>query len=294
MKTVTSKLSDFYHGDNAILVGNGINLLNGGIKWGDLLQKLFFEFKIKSITDRDPKEISYPLIFEEILFNIKGESFDKDLKKLKIKIYDILNEFESNDFHHRILGLNAINIITTNYDYSLEKCLNKEYAGVVSPGKHGRYKYSIDRRTKLNGKIFWHIHGELNNGFKGTTRYKQESILIGNEHYADYLAKIHLLLKSPDRNGGLVKVFKERDDIWVKLFFSHNIHIIGFNIDYTEIHLWWLLNFRARLIRKGLSISNKIYFYYPSFDENKYKYKNSLLKALEVNPIPISFTAHRN
>lgn len=83
MKTVTSKLSDFYHGDNAILVGNGINLLNGGIKWGDLLQKLISNFKIYSI-DIAPKGISYPVIFEEILFNIKGESFDKNLKKLKI------------------------------------------------------------------------------------------------------------------------------------------------------------------------------------------------------------------
>ena len=48
------------------------------------------------------------------------------------------------------------------------------------------------------------------------------------------------------------------------IFFTHNIHIIGFGQQYEETDLWWILNKRQRYIkqysRENL-ITNNIYFY---------------------------------
>lgn len=295
-KRKTRKLSNFYHGQNAIFLGNGINLLSGGISWDGLLKKLILKFGLNSITIEKDTNISYPLLFEEILFNIRGNDFDYNLKQLKAAISKILINTIPNEYHHKILRLNTEDIITTNYDYAFERCIDNKFTGLPKPGKIGKYKYSLYRKHNINGTSFWHINGELNNGFKGkgTYKYPQESILIGNEHYADYLRKLHETLRPSKDKGGLINVLEKEEDIWARLFFTHNIHIIGFDLNYSEIHLWWLLNFRARLIKKNASIANKIFFYYPSFNENKYKLKIRLLKALEVNPILISVKRNTN
>jgi hypothetical protein len=61
--------------------------------------------------------------------------------------------------------------------------------------------------------------------------------------------------------------------------------ILGFGLDFTETHIWFILNFRARLIRKGVSIINTIRWIIPSFSENQDKI--ALLAALGVNVKPI-------
>ncbi|MGL0957632.1 hypothetical protein ABMX86_22250 [Vibrio vulnificus] len=47
---------------------------------------------------------------------------------------------------------------------------------------------------------------------------------------------------------------------WVDLFFSGDVHILGFSLDYSETDIWWLLNKRARFYVDGL-VNNKVYFY---------------------------------
>ena len=126
----------------------------------------------------------------------------------------------------------------------------------------------------------------------GTSQYPEQSILIGNEHYADYLSVIHGILKPVSGNKGLASALNENPDIWPRFFFTHDIDIVGFNMDYAEIHLWWLINFRARLKRAGSSIRNTIRFNYPSFEEKEIENKLSVLLALEIelNEVPVNRT----
>lgn len=107
---------------------------------------------------------------------------------------------------------------------------------------------------------------------------------------------MHQILKPSKVNKGLASALEEHPDIWPRFFFTHDIDIIGFSMDYTETHIWWLINFRARLIRRGSSIQNSIRFNYPSFQKKEFENKLSVLNALEIkiNEIPVNTTGNKN
>ena len=59
----------------------------------------------------------------------------------------------------------------------------------------------------------------------------------------------------------------------------HNLHIIGFGLDYSEQDIWFILNKRQRYIKENkIDITNQIYFY-GCIDHNK----EMLLKDFGVN-----------
>ena len=64
---------------------------------------------------------------------------------------------------------------------------------------------------------------------------------------------------------------------WLDILFTHNVDIIGLGLDFSESHLWWLLNYRANMIRKvsdnsdqdrSVIIDNEIKFYYPEKEDD--------------------------
>ena len=71
------------------------------------------------------------------------------------------------------------------------------------------------------------------------------------------------------------------DSSWVELFFSSNIHIMGFSLDFAETDIWWVINRRARMMKdpdlKG-RINNRICFYCHEINEQK----KALLKSFNV------------
>jgi hypothetical protein len=108
---------------------------------------------------------------------------------------------------------------------------------------------------------------------------------------------------------------------WTDIFFTHNLDIVGQGFDYSENHLWWLINFRANAMRNfkqknKVKINNKIRFFYPhisdinhintvelsDFDARVAK-KNSIqkskaiaevLKAFKVEPVPIQANSYED
>ena len=73
---------------------------------------------------------------------------------------------------------------------------------------------------------------------------------------------------------------------WIDLFFTHNIHIIGLALDFVESDIWWLLTYRARLLKnKQHKILNKIYYYIPEKYVERSKHKIELLKAVNISII---------
>jgi len=279
------KIEDFYEpNEKYLFLGNGINLLTKYLNWEALLRRISEIVEIEI----DFKEKTYPLIFEEIAFKLRPQNdIEHNIKHLKAMIAGHSTLFRPNTFHKQITNLAYYShYITTNYDYCIEKSIN-ENSDIAESKKKITPKYSLHRFNEIGGKRIWHIHGEIDNGLRGKKKSRYESILIGNEHYGDYLKKIHELIKS-GVGKGLYILIRDAEENWVHLFFTRDIDIIGFGMDFTETHLWWLLNFRARMIRKGASINNKISFYYPSFSKNKLKPKLDLLKVLYVNTISIN------
>jgi hypothetical protein len=265
--------------ETAILLGNGINLLTEGVTWAGLLNHIAQEMNVVIEINNNK---TFPMIFEEILFRSEGD-FYLNLRTIKKLIANQYLNAIPNNFHREVMNLNVTDYLTTNYDYSLERVFDITFS--ISFRTNKEWKYSLFRKNIVNqNKNIWHIHGEINNGINRTSRYAAESIMIGNEHYGDYFRKIHEYIKPP--GGNVLDGLNRLPESWIQKFFTHDIHIIGFSLDFSETHLWWLLNLRARLIESiNITIDNEIYFYYPSFEQEQYSPKIQLLEAIKVNCI---------
>ena len=264
---------------NTVLYGNGLNRLSSNaVSW----EKLLDELKGSTCFDNGP--LPYTKVYERIFMDkrkvYKGELYDES--DLKVKIANSLAEQESNEIFELLADMNFENYLTTNYDYAFEKAL-----GVLPEKLSTEEIYSLRRKRKYkvgdDTKYLWNIHGEIDS---------PKSIMLGLDHYCGSLGKIDSYVKGTykhSNDGKSVQVASMKDKLransfchtsWVDLFFSSNVHIVGFGMDYSETDLWWLLNKRARLAAENL-VNNEIYFYSHHLDD----YKKGLLESFGVNVV---------
>ena len=262
----------------SILFGNGINRLSKGVQsWDDM---------IKSISKNElDKNIPNPLKYEAILMEqpyqdaSSNDSYqmverdnttyyvrnDLSEMQLKRKIATELQSFPSNEVYDSLSKMPVGHYITTNYDHTLFKSFSEGYTVKALDRTEKLYSirrnYSI-RPDSVDGSIqYWPMHGDMDS---------PASIMLGFDHYCGALSKIEQYVKgdysTPNRRidsmtrrlgQGVMPVFS-----WVDLFFISDIHIIGINLGYEELDLWWLLN-RRRRVRQSNSelIRNKITYY---------------------------------
>lgn len=248
-----------------LLIGNGINRLGSNLSWRGLLEQLVNYIGKASSFSIDNKP--FPILYEEILLRgLKYSSISE--KDLINKVSELALDLSSNSYHSQIYDLGLTDIITTNYDYSIEN----QYFG-YSPNsykafgdRHRETKYRLFTHIEHRGHRFWHIHGEAN--FPST-------IVLGHDMYSRVLEKQLDYIEKND-------VINKELESWIDLFFSHDIHIVGLELDYTEIDLWWLLNYRARLVLNK-KIKNKI-IYHRKFNNKDKKFigKREVLEAHAV------------
>ena len=321
-----------FQNKRALLVGNGVNLLDStqSFSWGALLLELKSKFEID--VDLDNVFKPFPLAFEEMIHQKLGsDDFNSSIKELKQGISgSILEQLKDkkgfNEYHGKLISLGYDDILTTNYDYSLQTSLIPNFINVKNKLAINRQerKYSLKRGYSVEGKTIWHIHGELYDSrvlSESSKYYNQESIMIGYEHYAAYLERIQENINGQKgsqklENQGLVIRLRDRisSPFWTDIFFTHNVDVVGQGFDFSENHLWWLINYRANAIRNRktkdeIDINNKIRFFYPlisganqiDIDEisnldkliekknsvQKSKAIAEVLKAFNVEPMPI-------
>ena len=230
--------------DNVLLVGNGINrTTENNENWDGLLEVL----SNKVDLPKEKKNGYFPLIFYEniYLYGMKNKKI-KNEHELKTAVKETLDKFRFTELHEKIVNSGFGNILTTNYDYTLENSvggLNK--AKITSEIKETRY--SLFRRKEINGVNIWHIHGELGR------RRASETIMLGQEQYGGYMQHMRNYIISGRDELKSVRYRMENGDkkikdikSWVDLFFSKDIYIYGFGLDFSEYPLWWLLSFRHR------------------------------------------------
>ena len=270
---------------NAVLYGNGLNLLNGGIPWNVLLENISGSPLIKDIPNimkyetivLDSEEYykdSFLFAGGKLIFANGNPLYTKTSieEDIKNKIRDKLKDSSSNFAYEQLVMLNIEHFITTNYDQTLYNLLSaKGYK--KSESNNTESLYSIRRKFGLQNKegvrkCIWPIHG--------TIQYPK-SIMLGLDHYCGSVGKINDYIKgkyeyNKDNKSfvldGIIERLRgqkcEKPFSWIDLFFTHNIHILGFGLQYDEIDLWWILNKRQRYIKqynKENLINNKIYFY---------------------------------
>ena len=175
-------------------------------------------------------------------------------------------------------------------------------------------------REYAGGKVhivkLWTIHGDA---LRESKKYNAEgtSMILGFDQYCGQLAKLWAYLKGSyqsddDKNAGLTdadigaakcdtpmkdKIERNQFDgiSWAELFFSSNVYIAGFGMDYAEIDLWWLINQRARMkyVKNVKNMNNKICFlYHPIYDnpeqQPEMKARIKMLECFDVECKPIN------
>lgn len=296
--------------EKVLLFGNGINRTrykNGKHSWAAILKELAPLAVDGKHIDLSNEFKPFPMSFEEILAN-KENTYAGGMKVLKGKISENLITLPKNEIYEKILESNIKNILTTNYDYAIEKSLQHGFDTNLcnSTPIYRERKTSLSRRYTLDRINIWHIHGEAKTS-------KIDSILIGFEQYSKYLSDVQEYLHGRIESltmhtiGQRLKALNSHTKVaqsWVDFFFFADIDIIGLTLDFSEIVLWWVLNKRSQYIRdKKPEINNEIRYFYktPSYSDNisladklgeevlyrKQKAIVEILTALNVIPMPI-------
>ncbi len=284
--------------ENVLLLGNGMNRVtqNNKYSWEDLLKNLIAKFCCGNVN-LDSKNLKpFPLLYEEILsyaiFNNSGNE-----KSIKDFICSEIKKIKSNSCHKLLKRDFFVSFMTTNYDYLIEEAI----AGKIKFRNVGQVEettYSLLRNKRGKNIIpsIWHIHGESN---------IPNTITLGYEHYAGYLQNIRqsVMRGKEWKNFELDSLWRrlESDEVltWVDFFFSHNVHIVGLSLDYSEMDLWWLLVYRSRQKNNRLNkkakyeIQNRLYYYYakspdksPELDMHE-RNRLEILTSLDVILVPI-------
>jgi hypothetical protein len=228
-----------------------------------------------------PNLISSPLQYEVLLNSAMSQHRVTEKSNFA---FDIIKEVDKLEGDYRSLyshftSLPIKDILTTNYDYAIERTLVEEFKQENNKFiKHtNETVVSKNRHTELEGKNIFHIHGEL---------AIPSSICLGTVHYAKNLSKIVESVTEETDGEVILKssVFEnEKLESWAEFFFKSDIYIVGLSLAECDSDLWWLLTYRAFLISKGdTRIQNKIVFY-ETFETSLNRDKTDCLKALGID-----------
>jgi hypothetical protein len=277
--------------NNVLFIGNGINYILSEYDWDKLVKNLSDELNTKSFL-YDQKD-SFPLAYEELYFKANNTKTYRE-KRIKEFIAKDVKKLKPSKIHEQIVNCSITEIITSNYDYTIQKVKISNVDNISNESNINETKFSLFRYNLLDEKRIWHIHGEIN---------KPDTITLGYEHYAGSLQKLRTLLTKGGatlhkklKNKSIINRLKGNFEIisWADLFFVRDIHIVGLRLDFEEIDLWWLITYRARKIIEKVPIKNKIYYYIPNEYINTAKSKIELLKAAKVEVIPIDINHCEN
>ena len=288
MNEFKEKISE-YNGDFVFLIGNGINkFMNNAVSWNDLLMHLIRDKglqlpeSLKNVLKGDESKVylTFPEIFS--LANIEWEKQklpkDNSLKKEIILFFLKQKKPWASCALLDYAARTRKNIITTNYDFNIEKVLKINTAPTTLPNitdisKKSPYYYLFECFTKVDSAKVWHIHGHCG---------KSSSVKLGIDDYSNTFSYIKARLF---RNG-LDHINPADGNQWYGFasclgpFITKPLVIAGCGLQSDELLLRQLLlyNFRARNIKdtKRSPFPGGIYLSGPQKDKNKKAFLESL------------------
>lgn len=250
-------------GKAVLLLGNGLNWAGQGPSWSELLDALRKETRYSAdLHESTP----FPLLYEELYLH--GLRCGVSEKALLGVVAEHTKRISRTPLVERLSTLPIQHLLTTNYDLATELgFLGKEGAS-AAPVKESRY--SLFRRQQAGARVVWPIHGEARTA---------KSIMLGYEHYSGYLEQMRRYVTrgvryQDRRQRSLVKSLGDPKGLdmirsWVDFFFTKHVIIAGLSLDVQELHLWWLLTYRARRIAEGKKFAGggRVTFVHPPLPE---------------------------
>ena len=280
--------------EKTLFIGNGLNrTLESGLSWAQLMDEIGSDIS-------EDAEVPFPLVFEEIaakngasIGRRKSDTY-KELKNELAQAIDGMN-LEPGYAHLCFRDLPFSHFVTTNYDDVFEKMFPDKKDSEV---KVGSSRNVLKPTSRSGTKDFYHAHG--------ITKWKN-TLCLGHEHYASLIAKIRGELYPPRKGEGadtsdndyLERLIKgaASSGIWPEYLFTNDVAIVGLELDYCEVDLWWLLSLRAACFAACHNLNeydNKIIYFEPvikggldnEHDSKRAKQrkngKEAILKALSV------------
>jgi len=255
------------HADLTLLIGNGINLAqggSGGISWQALIQQLIkaaFPPKTKAYQrlahllpgSDGQKPASYPEIFD-IIAAAMGNSAAPGFN-LQKHIAELLKNMKPGPPHQALLGWaqhHQVPVLTTNYDHCLQDAL------AANPMKRHRFGagralsdfYPWDRYyapepldDPLSTFALWHLHGD---------RELKRSLRVGLDQYMGMVQRLRALTQQIAKqiyNEASQQPLSFDKAPWLPIFMSRKLWIQGLGLGVDEVSIRWLLIQRYRFWR---------------------------------------------
>jgi SIR2-like domain len=254
-----------------LVVGNGPNQIDGGYSWRDLLSQLRQFVGSGQLANHDEKK-PFPLLYEELV--LQGYSTNGISEEaIKDFICEETKKLKPNHIHNRIINSKFDQILTTNYDHTLETAASSSFQVLPEIGRYKERRYSLFRNYSFQTegqKTIWHLHGD---------QEKPETVLLGYDHYSGYLKSKYRYVREgynwdKEAWSPLVKQLKYGEPgapfyrSWIDFFFTRDIYILGLSLDFVEFHLWWLLSFRPRAEIRSEIMRNRLTYIYRDYDKS--------------------------
>ena len=241
---------------SVLFVGNGINQLAGvAMGWNALFAEAI---RIDGFQVQD--SLTPTLEYELNVRNAMKLDSTKTSETIKKEIAAHLNRRQEEapagweqTIHLTLMASAPHTILTTNYDYFLERACDPAFR--IGPASTREWLYSKERYRDVPGHRIYHIHGEC---------AVPSSICLGFEHYVGSIQYIRSELTRGTSEkasaDGIKRLYHLHDvlsgldapikDRWYYSFFLEDVYILGFGLDAAEQDIWWLLNYRAEMMRK--------------------------------------------
>jgi hypothetical protein len=238
---------------SALLIGNGVNRLNSdGPGWQKLISALASKWNLDGFVEALPRK-PFTLAFDELTLLARRQQ--KNRTAVKTEVAELIKKLRPGEYHHKLVTLGIPNILTSNYDHALEIAACGDKGNPV----HAKSpKYNLFRRRSCGNIDVWHIHGDAD---------VPRSIVLGYDHYAGTIERMRQYLKrgyrgyrSPFKKG--VSDFEDGSEpfSWIDIFLRDDIHIVGLGLDFSEIDIWWLLYYKARLANRKVSVGSTFFY----------------------------------
>jgi hypothetical protein len=228
------------------IIGNGINRFNqrkseGDVSWEGILLNIYNEFSSEK-RSFIPEGVALPE-FYDIIDLVKDGKVKTSLQK---EFADKL-DWEPKSHHINIVSKirerNA-QIITTNFDFVLQKTVNAEMFRHRINGLRlmsdfypwDSYFSDSKKDDPFNSFSIWHMHGQKN---------YERSIKLGLNQYMSMVVRSKRYFPNISNNEN-----ENQYQTWLKLLFEKDLIIIGLGLNEQEIFLRWLLLQRAKYFKK--------------------------------------------
>lgn len=142
-----------------LFIGNDINNVNNNRSWEELLLEITTFLNVNNELS-NIKSKPFPLLYEAIFLRAlaKGRNPEGPLKK---EIARLVSEIKPNSIHKRIMSFELPNILTANYEYSLQQASKYRQQTLSNLGHIDESTYSVFRHNKTSKSNIWEICEEV-------------------------------------------------------------------------------------------------------------------------------------